>query len=147
MSEEQNTHVYIVVPEKKGEPGGFTMRNLGPDKVLLTPGIENAVPKEWIDAGTIATLVRDKHMKFCTVDGAVEAEMPKVPEAPEIVAKVETNDLLKELCTFKEAELKDKSRAELDELLAQIYEAAEIKDVPRFDNKKQVIEFLTGAKA
>jgi hypothetical protein len=139
-------NVMIVVGVLGSEPGGFTMRNMGPDKVVVEPG--KPFPKAWIDPTTMATLVKDKHMvetsKQSEYGNKVEApeEGDKKPEDPKDDEVKFPEDVRKEQCVFDAKDLKDMKRADLDDIVAGVYESTEL-EVPDFANKEEIIAFLT----
>ena len=138
--------VYVVTRSNPQSPGGFCFRNMGPDKITVEPGVKNAFPEEWVNAETLKQYIKEGHMKRTgdAVEAPEASDVPKVDkEAEAKFEAAETAEMLKELCVFENADVKDLKRAELDEIIVGVYEQVGI-PAPEFDNKDQIIAFLTG---
>lgn len=126
--------IYIV--NEKGL-GGFCLR---PDKdTLIEPGIDNAFEETLMNAETKKRYMADGHIKY--VDDK-KAKAPAKAPAKES-APVEVPEALKEFLIYTEDDLKDLKRADLDEKVKDVYEAAGIEEVPEFGNMDEIKAFLT----
>lgn len=141
--------VMIVERVNNEDPGGFTMRNLGPDKVTVFPGEE--FPADWIDDNTLDILIGDGHI-VSVAELEVDVKLGDDKNG-NIVAEIsvtgpeeETPDALKDLLAFEKKDLTSKTRAELDSLLEEVLELAEVEDKEpySFSKKEDLIKFLAG---
>jgi hypothetical protein len=156
MSENKNV---MIVVGGGAEPGGFTMRNMGPDKVVVESG--KPFPEAWINPTTLAKLVEDNHMVRTDDNSAygnevveeaevVEDATEEVPAPDAEVVKEEvpapapvfTDEMRNEHCVFEKSDIDEMSRGELDELVAGIYAQVDV-EAPKFANMPLIIEFLT----
>jgi len=142
MSSEKQ--VYIVEnPENDGKkPGGFTMRNMGPEDIVVHPG--EKIPADWVHPHTLETLMRDGHMEY------VEEEVKKPKKAKKKASKKSakkqketfTDEMRQEHCIFPEVTLEELSDDEISELLAEIADKSEVA-IPELSTKEEKIEFLS----
>ena len=131
--------VYIVEnPEQDGKkPGGFTMRNLGPEEVVVVPGEQ--FPASWIHPHTLETLMRDGHMEYVE-----EAPKPKKAKKAKKSKKKEgfTDDMRKELCIYPVETLGELSEEEIDNLIEDVKTNSDV-ELPKLSTVEEKIEFLS----
>lgn len=151
--------VYIVAGGG-AKPGGFTFRNMGPNKVIINP--MEAFPVAWIDPTTLKKLMADDHMKYMEKEGkmakiydeeAIDVEAVDVTEddkkedvavegTDEKEEPVFSEEFIKENCTFEKADIKDMKREELDNIVNDLAAVAGV-EAPKFARKDEVVDFLT----